>query len=539
MKKTRFTILVSLLTLIICSINIFTACGQTNKKNSSNVSQPQIESNTPPEVDSSTTSYNCEVNGHSYILNQQKTPTCHNTGFEHYTCIYCNDEYTESTPALGCEYSAEGWLAKEPTCTEEGELQFGCIRHCTGYRSETIASLGCDLQPVKTQTPCTFNIQKRVCSRNCGREEFDIVSTASASNHANLKAGDICSRCGFECYVKDGADLLMLNTKTNEFFAEYYEKNATRKFDTYGKQIQYVYLSELVENIQSGAFANDTFCYLPELNQYTTLNPFYARYVIFHKESKLRAIGYSAFRNSLITQISLPNTLEVIHESAFANSDLTQITLPQNLKILDSGAFYQCDKLESITISTELTKVGINPFENTAWWNIQPDGIVYIDHICLGVKGEPLPLNSIVELPSKTTVIAEQAFYNEGGLRKVIAPKNLVFIGESAFEYCSALLDFSFKGGSETETTDNGFIGYRAFGSCVSLNSIEIPSEVSLIASSAFSGCTALVSVNFAKRTAWTIENGSILTAEQFSDHALIAEYLTDTYQSYSWEKQP
>ena len=65
---------------------------------------------------------------------------------------------------------------------------------------------------------------------------------------------------------------------------------------------------------------------------------------------RIRVIGTNAFQNcSALTEIALPDTLEVINGGAFRNcTGLTKIVLPAGLKRLDSSAFTGCTGMRKI-----------------------------------------------------------------------------------------------------------------------------------------------------------------------------------------------
>ena len=77
-------------------------------------------------------------------------------------------------------------------------------------------------------------------------------------------------------------------------------------------------------------------------------------------------------------------------------------------------------------------------------------------------------------------------------------------------------------------------IGQGAFSNCDSLTSITIPDSVTTIRGTAFEGCDSLTSAVFENPNGWNAD-GEAISAEDLSDPAAAAEYLTDNYDSYIW----
>ncbi|MCH5164050.1 MAG: leucine-rich repeat protein [Clostridiales bacterium] len=90
---------------------------------------------------------------------------------------------------------------------------------------------------------------------------------------------------------------------------------------------------------------------------------------------------------------------------------------------------------------------------------------------------------------SKLEYIADSAFSSCINLDKITIPSNVTHIGHLAFYDCK-LSDFSFEAESKLIS-----IGISAFDSCYGLTSIEIPDSVTEIMESAFVKCQALKSV--------------------------------------------
>lgn len=80
------------------------------------------------------------------------------------------------------------------------------------------------------------------------------------------------------------------------------------------------------------------------------------------------AIGTSAFQNSLITSIVIPNTVTSIGQDAFYQSGITGVNIPSSVTTIGSSAFLDCNDLTSVTFSNEsqLTYIGDKAFNGVS-----------------------------------------------------------------------------------------------------------------------------------------------------------------------------
>ena len=269
------------------------------------------------------------------------------------------------------------------------------------------------------------------------------------------------------------------------------------------------------------------------------------------------SIGREAFKNcSNLTYVTIPESVTSIGNYAFysctglksvtisGNSELRAVTIPNSVTRIGQAAFYGCTGLTSVTIPESVTSISATAFSKTAWWDNQPDGMVYLDKVALSYKGT-MPENTEIIIKDGTSVIADCAFAGFTGLTAVTIPSSVTHIGEEVLVRCSSLTsievdsentiydsrdncnaiietatntliqgcqntiipngvtsigDYAFSGcknlTSITIPNSVTSIGDYAFYLCSSLTSVTIPDGVTSIGSSAFSGCSSLTSVN-------------------------------------------
>ena len=196
-----------------------------------------------------------------------------------------------------------------------------------------------------------------------------------------------------------------------------------------------------------------------------------------------------------LTSVVIPNSVTSIEEYAFNGCiNLANVEIPNSVTSIGDYAFYYCTGLTSITIPNSVTSIGYYTFNNTAWYNNQPDGVVYAGKVLYKYKGT-MPENTSIIVKDGTLGFADAAFINCSGLTSVIIPNSVTSIRRRAFKGCSGLTNVII-GNSVTKIEDN------AFEDCSGLTSITIPNSVTIIGNSAFIGCKGLTCV--------TIGNGVI-----------------------------
>ena len=177
-----------------------------------------------------------------------------------------------------------------------------------------------------------------------------------------------------------------------------------------------------------------------------------------------------------------------IGDNAFSFcSSLTSIVIPSSVTCIGESAFFRCTGLTSIEIPNSVTSIGGDTFFGTAWYNNQPDGLVYAGKVAYKYKGT-MPANTSITLIDGTKGIGGSAFSNCTGLTSIDISNSITSIGNNAFNGCTGLTSIDI---SNSVTS----IGNNAFNGCTGLTSIEIPSSVTCIGFNPFSDCIGLTSI--------------------------------------------
>ena len=220
--------------------------------------------------------------------------------------------------------------------------------------------------------------------------------------------------------------------------------------------------------------------------------------------------------DGMASSLSIPSainghTVKQIDTGALSdNGIITSVTIPNGVTTIGFSAFNGCIKLERIKFSSNLDTVCENAFNNTKWFNNQPNGLVYVGKVAYKYKGD-MPRNTKITVKSDTVSISESAFKDCANLTAILIPSSVKHIDKYAFYNCQGLTKLNFNDGIERiendafgsceKLTSVNFsetlksIGAFAFVECKKLSEITIPQSVTSVGEYAFSGCENLASV--------------------------------------------
>ena len=182
-----------------------------------------------------------------------------------------------------------------------------------------------------------------------------------------------------------------------------------------------------------------------------------------HVPEGVEKIGWLAFGGApALETVTLPSTLDTIEDKAFSGCDalknvelaggvrsigdgafrncsaLESITLPEGTQELGTGCFYGCESLAEISFPDSIRTIhcGASSMENlfgdTAWYEAQPDGVLYLGKFAVGYKGVQNSASDVV-IKDGTLGIAEGAFRYQSKITTLDIPDSVRYINANAF----------------------------------------------------------------------------------------------------------
>ena len=185
---------------------------------------------------------------------------------------------------------------------------------------------------------------------------------------------------------------------------------------------------------------------------------------VVYVPSDVERIENDAFRDCQpIKNIVIPDSVREIGDSAFRGcTSLIKVELPDSITELGEFAFYDCTALTTVKLPDGLKKLQTYAFGH-----------------CYALKR--------IDLPDSLTELGDMLFFECSALTSVSLPP-LNAIEESMFDYCKSLQSISIPSTVTVVKSD-------AFDHCESLESVVLPNGVTRIESSAFRACHKLLSV--------------------------------------------
>ena len=209
-----------------------------------------------------------------------------------------------------------------------------------------------------------------------------------------------------------------------------------------------------------------------------------------------------------LTSLTIPDGVTSIGDAAFGGcTGLTSVTIPISLTSVGENVFYGCSGLTSVTIVGKGKMIDYRsdfyPYYRVPWYNVRSS------------------VNSVV-IEEGVTSIGQLAFSGCTGLTSVTIPNSVTSIGNTAFSGCTGLTSV---------TIPNSVTYLSGFDGCTGLTSVTIPNSVTNIGSRAFSSCTGLTSIVVSENNAYYSSVDGILFNK---DKTVLLQYPAGKQGAYS-----
>jgi len=252
-------------------------------------------------------------------------------------------------------------------------------------------------------------------------------------------------------------------------------------------------------------------------------NPFYntgnVKTVVFGNNVKhIPSCFCRSFKK--LTSVTIPSSVTRIETWAFVNCEsLPKVTLPASVEYIGYEAFRGCKSLASLTIPASVNSIENDAFYGTAWFNNQPDGVVYAGNMAYRYKGT-MPAGTSVTLRDNCTGLAYKAFANEKNLKAITLKSNVKYFNGHEFEGCTGLTTVNWNvAGCDDFTSSNA-----PFKDMKTITAFNFGNSVKYIPAYLCQGLSGLTAVTIPKNVTevghWVFENCTGLTRVDITDLA-------------------
>ncbi len=214
--------------------------------------------------------------------------------------------------------------------------------------------------------------------------------------------------------------------------------------------------------------------------------------VTFAEDSELEVL--SGFSQTSITQIDIPQGVKEIGGSAFYGTPLTRIDIPEGVTSIGGGAFKNCTELAHITWPRHVESWGVC-LTGSLWLSLQPEGLVVFDGVAVAYNRADGDGELVI--PSEVQVLLGGVF-EDTGVVSVTLHNGLKFSMKD--DYAPDELPSPFKDCASIESvvlpSDITVIPRQFFRNCTALKNVALPQTLTSISQWGFAGCTSLKSIS-------------------------------------------
>ena len=141
-----------------------------------------------------------------------------------------------------------------------------------------------------------------------------------------------------------------------------------------------------------------------------------------YKGKPVTMIDHAAFFNSVVTSVTIPDSVTSIDDNAFGFcSQLTNISIPNSVTSIGFSAFAHCTSLKSITLPSSLSSISEALFSGCSQL-------------------------TTIHIPDSVSSIQSNAFYHCRNLETIRIPVSVTLIETDAFAGCPSLMTVTYSG---------------------------------------------------------------------------------------------
>lgn len=277
--------------------------------------------------------------------------------------------------------------------------------------------------------------------------------------------------------------------------ADYYEGTDgffyIQDLQTHTAQVTYKQINGKRANVAGGCYAGDkhipatTTDRLGNVYNVTSISPDAfsgcTNLQLVKIPSTVKTIGNNAFYGctSLKVVTIEGSTLNTIGDNAFSSCNFSEIKLPSTVSVIGENAFAGCKLLTKFTVPTNTKKIEKGTFENC----ISLKELVLHDALTTIKERAFYGCSSLDNLDlCRVAAVGELAFYRCTGLMTLEIPSSLNSLSTTAFKSCNGIQTLIYKAGCRKAIRTN----------ITSARTVTLPSSVSVLADSVFYDFNAL-----------------------------------------------
>ncbi len=219
------------------------------------------------------------------------------------------------------------------------------------------------------------------------------------------------------------------------------------------------------------------FTFTGEVSESQTLyTTYYTRGLQFEGET---LTGYNGTSKAVIVPDQINGTkITAIRDNAFYSQSIVSVSLPDCIERVGASAFNNCQYLDNINLTQNVTEIGAYAFHN---------------NVRLTSYGD---ITSVIEIP-------EGLFLGCEKLRAITLSSETVSVGTQAFADCVLLTSFVLPNGVKA-------VSDGVFSGCSALESVTLPTEMQSFGTRVFDGCAALTEIQISGNDTFKVEEGAL-----------------------------
>ena len=462
--KRKFLIVLLTLTLAIVSAFALTACGETEKPDDGNGDNGNSTVVTPGG--------DTDNNGGSTIV-KPGGDTDNNGG----------DNVEPHTHAFTAEVATDKYLVSRATCTAKAKYYYSCA---CGEKGTTTFEYG-EMLPHTYDKQVTTDEYLATPATNTEKAKYYYSCTCGKKGTATFEYGNV-KQIEVKVYIDGEYDSSVYTDSTKKYLITPPEK--PEDISTNPNEERYFYGWFVDSNFQTPLTDRTTFKSNSKIYaKWISVRSSYYTYTVSSGKATITGLRYYDDASTVLVVPAYVNSfpVESIAKDAFKDRTMVRSVVICN-GIKNISGFSGCNSIldwSDVSIPESVEVIDGNCFENCSFVDIDiPYGVKTIE-----AEAFKNCQNLIsVTMPNSVTSIGSYAFYGCRSLTSVTIPNGVTVIGDSAFDSCSSLTNVTIPNGVTV-------IGDRVFYGCRSLTSITIPGSVTSIGDSAFIRCTNLKTI--------------------------------------------